>query len=154
ATIGRRIGPAPPLANTAKLNGALNGMWTGGSFPFASGGAGPILRPIVAAAKEFYFKGTIKTSRKIGGALIGSMLSRGFSTTSSSYQFPNLHPYPNLMGGAQTRFTRLDGQNGGAVLRLRGSGFHVQGIEFKGQKYYYGAPEGTATPSGIEVEGN
>src|SRR5438046_1055121 len=82
-------------ANTAKLNGALNAMWTDGSFPFASGGAGPILRPIVAAAKEFYFKGTIKTSRKIGGGLIGSMLSRGFSTTSSSYQFANLHPYPN-----------------------------------------------------------
>src|SRR3954470_24537793 len=66
--------PAPNIAsrNTALLNAALDAQWAGGKFKFANGQVGPILYPIQCAAKQFFFAGTIQTSRRIGGVLIGA----------------------------------------------------------------------------------
>jgi hypothetical protein len=144
-------------ANQAKLNAALAAQWAGGNFRIVGGTSGPILRPISFPAREYYFEGPIKTSKKMGGGMFGSMRCRGYSLASGA-------SYVDSIGGALTKCTRIDGENGGSILRLRGTGFTVEGIEFKGRRYDYdptgGGPDGvgslpagtTATPSGIEVE--
>src|SRR5262249_2145697 len=114
---------------------------------FASGQVGAVLYPIRAAGKEFFFAGTIKTGRHVGGALLG-LAGRSWPTASGS-------PH----NGAITRFTRIDGQTGGAIVRLRGNGFVLDGIELRGRPYIAdptgeGPMEGTKTPVGIEVEGH
>lgn len=141
------------VANRERLNDALNAQWRGGQFKFANGSIGPVLHPIRAAAKEFFFAGTIETPVRIGGALRG-FGSRGYPIVSAHYNPPG-----GVQGGAVTRFTRIDGDNGGAIVRLRGAGFTLEGIEFRGRPYVKDdgsgmePPTGTPTPVGIEVEG-
>lgn len=142
---------AAAKANTDRLSAALDAQWSGGKFRFANGRTGPVLYPIRASAREFFFAGTIETSIRIGGALSG-FGSRGYPMTSGHYS-----PV-GTWGGATTRFTRVDGEKGGAVLRLRGTGFIVEGIEFRGRPHLddptaEGPKTGTKTPVGIEVEG-
>jgi hypothetical protein len=133
-------------ANTVRLTHALNAMWAGGIFTFADGSTGPVLKQIRFPAKSFFFKGTIETSARIGGALVGA--GRG-------YEMSEEHFGPNgVLGGATSRLIRIDGENGGAVLRLRGSGFLVQGLELFGRRWITKSKAtGTKTPSLIEVEG-
>jgi len=139
--------PAAARANTERLSAALNAQWSGGKFRFPRRPAGPILYPIRCAAKEFYFAGTIETSNRVGGVLLGGG-GRSYHVTSDHYA-PD-----GTLGGAVTRFTRIDGENGGAVLRLRGTGFILDGIDVRGRPYPAGTGEtGTKTPSCIEVEG-
>lgn len=169
--------------NTSLLNAALDAMWRSGSFAFQTGPAGPILKPIFFDGKEFFFKGTIKGNKRIGGALHG-FGARGYLMWSVS----DTPGWPQ--GGARTIFTRIDGENAtvydetvggvtmdwhaddGAILRLCGNGLRVSGIEFRGRPYLgpsagdsapYGPndaswggtpPYRTKTPVGIEVEGS
>jgi len=140
-------------ANTTKLSNALKAQWTGGSFTFADGTVGPVLKPIWLPPKAFFFKGTIETSDRMGGALIGAgfgyeMIEAAFTAEAT-------------LGGITSRMIRIDGDvtTGGntAVLRIRGVGFHLQGLEIYGRRWPTGEPGigavGTKTPSGIEVEG-
>jgi len=143
--------PAAAASNTQRLSAALEAQWSGGKFHFATGQIGPVLDPIRASAKEFFFAGTIETSKRVGGCVLG------FGTR--SYPLPSGHYNAGgTLGGATTRFTRVDGERGGAVLRLRGAAFRVEGIEFRGRPYIFdptgeGPREGAKTPVGIEVEG-
>jgi hypothetical protein len=140
--------PTVAAANTKTLSEALNAMWAGGKFRFRDGSVGPLLKAIKCAGKAFFFKGTIETSPRIGGTLLG--MGRGMEMSEAAYT--DKGPF----GGATTRFIRIDGENGGAVLRLRGVGFTVQGIEFLGRRFIVGEAGkavGTRTPSLIEVEG-
>jgi hypothetical protein len=144
--------PSAAATNTERLNAALDAQWSGGKFHFVDGHVGPILDPIRAAATEFFFQGSIKTSRRVGGALYG------FGTRSWALPSSHFSPGPGAFGGAMTRFTRIDGETGGGVLRLRGNGFVVDGIQFQGRRYtvdpsYKGPQSGIKTPCGIEVEG-
>jgi hypothetical protein len=137
--------------NTKRLSAALNAQWSGGKFKFVNGQVGPILYPIRAAAREFFVAGTIESSNRIGGALLG-FGSRGYPMTSGHYS-----PAGSL-GGATTRITRIDGEKGGAILRLRGTGFIVEGIEFRGRPNiddptHEGPRTGSKTPVGVEIEG-
>jgi hypothetical protein len=143
--------PSAAAANTARLSAALNAQWSGGRFKFANGQNGPILNPIRASAKEFFFAGTIETSARIGGALLG-FGTRNFPFPSEQFSAGG------ALGGAVTRFTRIDGEKGGAIIRLRGSAFLLEGIEFRGRPYIHdptgeGPKTGSKTPVGIEVEG-
>jgi hypothetical protein len=145
--------PAAAATNTERLNAALDAQWSGGKFHFVDGHIGPILDPIRASAKEFFFKGPIKTSRRVGGALYG------FGTRSWALPSSHFEAVAGTFGGTMTRFTRIDGENGGGVLRLRGNGFVVDGIQFQGRPYTFdpsfsGPQSGTKTPCGIEVEGH
>jgi hypothetical protein len=141
--------PAVAARNTERLTAALQAEHPGGKFQFADGHIGPVLDPIRCAAKEFFFAGTIETAAKNGGCLYGCG-GRGCQLPSEQYG--------PAMGGAQTRFTRIDGETGGAVLRLCGAGFTLGGIELRGRPYLRdstgeGPLAGTRTPVGIEVEG-
>lgn len=145
--------PVAAATNTERLTGALNAQWRGGKFKFANGSIGPVLYPIRVAAKEFYFAGTIESSTRIGGALAG-FGSRGYPIISGHFNPPG-----GTLGGAVTRFTRVDGDKGGPMLRLRGAGFTMSGIEFRGRPYVKdngtGMVPAGGTPAGvgIEVEG-
>jgi hypothetical protein len=138
---------AAAKSNTERLTAALEAQWPGGKFKFANARVGAVLYPIRVAGKEFFFSGTIMTGRHVGGTVLG-MAGRCWPTTSGG-----------PIGGAITRFTRIDGEAGGAILRLRGNGFVVDGIEFRGRPYILdatgeGPSTGTKTPVGIEVEGH
>src|SRR5438045_898487 len=52
---------AAAKANAERLSAALEAQWPGGQFKFANGKVGPVLYPIRAAGKEFFFAGTIKS---------------------------------------------------------------------------------------------
>ncbi len=121
------VTPEVAKANTERLNAALAAQWAGGKFKFKDGTVGPVLKPIHCAAKEFFFAGTIQTSTKIGGALVG-FGSRPYAMTEGGYK-------ADQQGGAVTRFTRIDGENGGPVIRLRGAGFLLAGLEVKGHRW-------------------
>jgi hypothetical protein len=137
-------------ANTTKLNNALAAMWKGGAVTLPSGEVTNILKPIFFHGKEYFFSGPIITSTRLGCSLIGCG-SRPYYMGSNQYDSASL-------GGMRTQFTRIDGNNGGAVIRLRGQGTLIQGIVISGRQYstengVTGPTEGTATPIGIEVEG-
>ena len=134
--------------NTEKLSDALQAQWRGGSFTFVNGTTGPVLKPIVCQAKQFFFYGPIKTSNRVGGALFGTgrpgyhLPEDQYTTGGSTY------------GGLNTRFTRIDGENGGGVIRLRGTGFVLVGIDIKGQRYLTNvSTSGTRSDACIEIEG-
>jgi hypothetical protein len=148
--------PAVATRNTERLNAALEAQCEYGQFKFASGRTGPVLKPITCAAKEFYFAGTIQTAKRNGGVLCGYG-SRGYPLPTEQYSGP-------VLGGAVTRFTRIDlpseagDKKTGAIIRLRGSGFTLTGIEFRGRPYKtdstgLGPQEGQRTAVGIEIEG-
>jgi hypothetical protein len=149
--------PVVAARNTKLLSAAFAAQWKGGQFRFRDGKTGPILRPITAAGKEFYFAGTIQTAAKAGGLLIGA--------GGRVPIFASNHYRADASGGMVTRFTRIDGQAGGALLRICGPGFTVRGIEFRGRRYDFdptgegpegkkSLPQGTSrTPIGIEIEG-
>lgn len=136
-------------ANTAVLSAALEAQWAGGSFDFDHGQAGPVLRPISFTPKEFFFKGTLTTSARYGGDIRGA--GAGTVPLSSAQRSE-----AGSLGGMTTCFTRIDGEAGGAVLRLRGSNFNISRIEFRGRPYATdldnGPSGGTKTPTAIEVE--
>ena len=134
--------------NTEKLSDALQAQWRGGSFTFVNGTTGPVLKPIVCGAKQFYFYGPIKTSNRVGGQLIG--IGRpGYHLPEDQYTTGG-----STYGGLNTRFTRIDGENGGPVIRLRGAGFYLEGIDFKGQRWTANAStSGTRSDACIEIEG-
>lgn len=146
---------ATATANTTKLNAALDAMHNGGQFTFTDGTVGPVLRPIRFPAKHFYFKGTILTPIRIGCHITGTGM--GIQWTDESWL--SYAVYPNNQGGACTRFTRIDGQNGGPVIRVRGLGCIIENIVIMGKRWIGQdqddppVPSGTKTPTGIEVEG-
>jgi hypothetical protein len=143
--------PAPNIAarNTALLTAALEAQWSGGKFKFVDGRIGPILYPIQCAAKQFFFAGTIQTSKRIGGVLYGA--------GGRSYIMPESDYSPGgVAGGSVTRFSRIDGENGGPVIRLRGTGFILDRISILGRRWPGGKDLsflGTKSESCIEVEG-
>lgn len=145
------------VRNTQLLSAALEAQHALGAFQFRDGKTGPVLHPITASGREFYFAGTITTSKRTGGALAGCG-GRVPHVPSASYN------HVDGRGGLVTRFTRIDGEQGGAVIRLRGTQFNLSGIEFRGRRYDYdptgegprggkAEPKGTSTPVGIEIEG-
>jgi hypothetical protein len=140
--------PGIAAANTARLNLALAAMRLGGKYYFIDRAAGPVLLPIVFSGKSFYFKGPILTSDRAGGALIGV----GHSYESGEAAFA-INGWP---GGMVTKLIRIDGENGGPVIRLRGASFRLEGVELWGRRLLLGIPGtglGTKTATLIEVEG-
>lgn len=136
--------------NTLLLTEALEAQWTGGSFRFRNGIAGPIVYAIRCPAKEFFFSGTVKTPIRIGGALHGAG-GRAYAMTSDSYD-------AGSNGGAMTRFTWIDGASDSTCIRLRGCGFELSNIGIQGRPYTSdgtgeGPTTGTKANVGIEVEG-
>lgn len=142
--------PAKALQNTVYLNLALAAMHKNGGYNFSNGAPGPVLKRISFSAKNFYFQGTIQTAAKVGsGGLIGS---------GGRVYLYGEDQYAGSTGGMRTNLIRIDGENGGAVIRLRGEGFTIQDLCIQGRKYSTengstGPTEGTATPIGIEIEG-
>jgi hypothetical protein len=145
--------PAPEVAarNTERLSAALNAQWPGGKFKFASGKPGPVLYPIRCAAKEFFFAGTIETSNRVGGCLYGG--------GGRSYMMMANHP---TLTGMFTTFTRIGSASGnqapgdkdGPVVRLRGTGFILDGINIMGRPWRGGTDyTGQKVSACIEVEG-
>jgi hypothetical protein len=128
--------------NCDKLNAALEAQWHGGEFTFADGTNGPILNAIVFSAKTFYFKGEIKTTIRGGNSLIGGG-GRGFVRGDEEFGTA-----AGNNGGAVTRFVRLDGAAGGAVLRLKGSGMYCTNIDFHGRASGDNPNKGTKTITG------
>jgi hypothetical protein len=140
--------PGVAAANTARLNLALSAMWSGGKYFFIDRPAGPVLLPIGFSGKAFYFKGTIITSARIGGSLIGT--GRGYEMSEVGYAADSFY------GGLTTRLIRIDGETGGPFIRLCGAGFTLEGFELWGRRLILGgagAGVGTRTQSLIEVEG-
>ena len=82
--IAENDSPAVAARNTQLLNAALDAQWSGGKFRFTNNTAGPILYPIQASAKEFFFAGTIQTSKRLGGSLTGSG-GRSYPITAEHY---------------------------------------------------------------------
>lgn len=140
-------------ANTTKLNAALAAQYRTASFAFAHSPPGPVVRPIRFPAKAFYFKGPIITSTRIGGALFGG-------GGCSYFMLPDQYAAGGTAGGAVTRFYRIDGENGGPIIRLRWTGFRIENIELNGRPWLVNSlTESVAfgsyhrTRTGIEVEG-
>lgn len=141
--------PAVASRNTELLSAALEAQWAGGKFKFAHAPVGPVLYPISCSAKQFFFAGTINTSKRIGGSLFGGG-GRAYIMMEGEYSFAG------RVGGAVTRFTRIDGEKGGPVFRLRGSGFILDRITMMGRRWPGGTDKnfvGTRTEACIEVEG-
>lgn len=143
--------PEPTVAarNTELLSAALEAQWAGGKFKFAHAPEGPVLYPIRCAAKQFFFAGTINTSTRIGGSLYGGG-GRAYIMTEGEYSSGG------QTGGAVTRFTRIDGEQGGPVFRLRGAGFILDRVTIMGRRWPGGADlkfAGTRPDACIEVEG-
>jgi hypothetical protein len=135
--------PAVAARNTERLTAALNAQWAGGKFKFVDGHSGPILYPIRCAAKHFVFAGTITTANRIGGCLLGG--------GGRSYM---MIPNHAVQAGVFTTFTRIDGDKGGPVLRLRGTGFILDGVNIIGRPWRGGADYmGQKSEACIEVEG-
>lgn len=134
--------------NTRRLNAALDAMWCGGKFSFGDGRVAPVLQPIEAAGKTFYFRGTIQTNIRIGGVLRGAGI--GYEMSDAGY-LDERAP----QGGMITRFVKLDPENG-PFVRLRGAAFTLEGIEFYGRRLLVGSAgsaTGPKTKTLIEVEG-
>jgi hypothetical protein len=139
---------AVAAANTARLNAALEATTAHGSFDFARGPRGPVLLPIVFAAKTFYFKGELKSAVRVGsGALLGG--------GGAGYPLGDADLGPRGLGGATTRFVRIDPVEGGAVLRLRGAGLTLRNIELFGRRLGTNLHAGSGLRStyGIAMEG-
>jgi hypothetical protein len=149
-------------ANTLKLNAALDAQNPEGKFTFRDGRVGPVLKPICCGAKEFYFAGTIQTGARIGGVLCGAG-GRSYLISSLAYG------QTRGVGGFVTRFTRIDGdQDWGRdereIVRVRGAGWVISGIEFRGRRYDLDPtgegpdgpqslpPKQPKTPIGISIE--
>jgi hypothetical protein len=135
------------------LSDALQAQHATGLFKFNTGTTtGPVLRELNAQAGEFLSRGTIVDSNRWGGKLSGfGTRSWQFSTASNNI-------------GAMTRYTRVDGETGGAVYRMRGNGKMVDGMVFSGRQYVHdptgegpdgpqSTPTGTRVGIGIEIEG-
>jgi hypothetical protein len=139
--------PEVAKRNCERLNAALDAAHLGGKFRFADGATGPVLYPIQAAGKTFYFAGQIQTGRKLGGEILGV---GGHAQPLGDGEFG-----PAGQGGAITRFVRIDPDPQGCVLRVRSGGFKLRGIQL------YGRPkvgnirtgEGHKTGTGIQYEG-
>lgn len=152
--------------NVTRWNAANEAMHTNGNFAFPHGiTAGPVLKPIRFAAKEFFTAGTVIFPPRAGGAVYGA---GGRSYELPSDQFTS----PTGMGGARTQITRVDGDkttNGKtSVIRLCGSGVKFEGFSVFGRRYAMDntgeGPDGplqagssvgvgTRTPACIDIEG-
>jgi hypothetical protein len=139
--------PEVTKRNCELLNAAMDAMHPAGKFRFVDGSVGPLLFPIQAAGKTFYFTGRLQTGRKLGGAILGV---GGHAQVLGDGEFG-----PNGQGGAITRFVRMDPDPKGCVLRVRSGGFKLSGVQL------YGRPkpgniesgEGPKTGAGIQYEG-
>jgi hypothetical protein len=138
---------ATAAANTVKLSGALNAMWLGGTFTFADGTVGPILKPITFAGKGYHFKNTIPTSTRIGTQIYG--VGKGYEASIAAYATDG------FQGGSVTRFYKTNPEDGKPLLRVRGPCCHIAGIEFFGAEFVLGGAgsvTGTKATSLIEIE--
>lgn len=126
---------AVATSNRIKLNAALASCWDGAapfkladgrawqSGLFSSGRSTNILAPITFKGRPFYFRGELLSAVRNGcGTLIGvpNGFPDGDGVTTSSGQ-----------GGNWTRFTRTDSDpdTGRGILRVRGCGFQMHGIQ-------------------------
>jgi hypothetical protein len=151
---------AAPIStnNRSYITDALNAQHLAGSFAFKRSASGPVLLPVRFSGKEFFTSGgSIRTSERWGGNMYG--------VGSISWLFSSLDPYV----GSMTKITRVDGalQTGGntSILRVRGNSQRIEGIAFSGKPWAYAVtpgegpnsptaqPPGTATPIGLEFEG-
>lgn len=139
--------PAIAVQNRIRLTNALSAQASSGLFSFVHTRIGPLTRIIKCASKEFFFSGTIETPARMGGGIIGG---GGIDYLMSEDQYGS-----GGQGGATTRFTRIDGEGGGPLIRLNGTGFVINHIGFKGQRWPLGNAGLTGTPcqSIIEVAG-
>jgi len=99
-------------------------------------------------AKELFIIGELRQPPKVGGVFVG-VGGRGYQL--GSYDFKGDAP----LGLAVSRITRLDGENGGAVFRLCGSGFRLENVVLNGRPIPQWAlsATGTKTTYGILLEG-
>jgi hypothetical protein len=139
--------PAVATANAQKINAAFDAMHPRGAVTLANGQSVPVLYGLTAPAKEFFIQGELRTAARVGGSLHGG--------GGRSYLLGSLDYGPRGIGGAVTRITRIDGENGGAVLRLRGAGFDLQNVDLRGRRMPRNVHSamGTKTPMGIALEG-
>jgi hypothetical protein len=135
-----------------KLTSALQNQKDSGAFTFNMGGVGPVSREINLRAGEVLARGGVVDGDRWGGKL------SGFGTRSWQY------PSDSINVGDMTRWTRVDGENGGSILRVRGNAKIIEGIVFSGHEYVhdssgegpdgaFSTPAGTRVPIGIEIEG-
>lgn len=133
--------------NTTLLTAALQEMWYGGNFAFANGDPGPLLYPIIFPGSTYYFLPPVLTGTRIGGAIFG--------TCGGGYEM--LKPQYTIEGGAGGMRTRLIGINEGSdtepVLRIRGSGFGVYGMDIYGREMYDWSSNGSKAVACIQMEG-
>lgn len=145
-------------ANTEKLSNALNAQWEGGSFTFADGTVGPVLKPIRCAAKQFYFKGTILGSIRAGCNLQGAG-NGGLVQPEDEFDTDDdlTDGVPATLGGLSTRFTRIDsdGIDDRGVFRIRNSSTVLRGISFYGTRFVNNTTLTPATrcDAGLIIEG-
>jgi hypothetical protein len=122
-----------------------------GLFDYVHGSAGPILKPIYFSGKQFFFAGTIKLPIGVGVAIYGAGPTPAITSNI-------LYGPEGTIGMMTTRFTRIDGEAGGAMLRIRGGGVVIYGITFQGRPYDLdfdggGPSAGTRPEAAIEIEG-
>lgn len=161
--------PKIALQNTARINSAYEHAHKHGNFNFSNSKVfGPIRKDIVFPGGEYFTAGPIITSNRIGQpALIGTGKNHPV-TTSNHFTAPK-NPdgsLPAIHGGISTKITRIDGQNGGPVVLMRGQGCPIRNINVQGRPYRYDptaegplSPQSlpyakltSATRSGIEIE--
>lgn len=135
-------------ANRVTFNLMGEAMWEGGRFKLANGGPTvPILKDVVGEGREYLFKGQPKSGTKAGGCVRGP--------ESLSYPFPRDAYAVGNLAGSRMRMVRVDGENGGSVLRIRNTGARYRDFELLGRPIPTGAGgTGTPTPCLIDVEGH
>jgi hypothetical protein len=153
--VGGVFGSSNPVVQaecSEKLTSALQNQKDNGAFTFNVGGVGPVSREINLRAGEVLARGGVVDGDRWGGKL------SGFGTRSWQY------PSGSIDVGDMTRWTRVDGENGGSILRVRGNAKVIEGIVFSGHEYVhdssgegpdgaFSSPAGTRVPIGIEIEG-
>lgn len=114
--------------NKIKLNAALDAMCNSGSFTFANGTVGQVLKPITCAGKTFYFQKGLKTSLKAGGQLIGL---GGIGPSMGDFETCDV-----CYDGSHTRFVFTDANaiSGEYGFLIRNAGFTLSNIQFYGNR--------------------
>ncbi len=140
-------------SNVVALNTALNEQRSGGSFDYIRGSAGPVLKHVNLAAKEFaILSQPIYTAHRTGGGFTG----QGGRTTA----FPQAaYESASSQGGMITQITRLweeedEDRTYRPIILVRGSGQEVGKLQLNGRRWIFGSTfaEGDRATAGIEVE--